>query len=102
MRLAANALTPTTNVSVYTVPANRRAAFTLSLCNRGTAQRVVRVALSTSASPANGDFIEYNATLPAYGVLERSGLVLGAGQILICWADGADVSAVVFGVEEQV
>ncbi|MFN7341555.1 MAG: hypothetical protein ACK5VI_10810 [Opitutia bacterium] len=100
-RLAAADLVAATNTTVYTVPTNRRAVFTISLCNRNaTAQRLVRVALQNGAL-SNSDYIEYDAILPAGGVLERSGVMLTSGQVLMARADAADVSCVVYGIEEQ-
>ena len=100
-RLAAADLVATTNTTVYTVPANRRAVFTVSLCNRdGSATRLVRLALQNGAL-SNSDYIEYDATLPPGGVLERSGIMLTGGQVLMARADGGNVSCVVYGLEEQ-
>lgn len=101
MRLAAVDVPSTTNTDVYTVPSNRRASFTLSLCNRTSTARTVRVALR-SGTLTDADYIEFDTTLPANGVLERSGLVLGAGQVCVVRTSATGVSAVVYGVEEQV
>jgi hypothetical protein len=99
-RLAANDLTADTNVSVYTVPAARRAVLSVSLCNRSTEYRRVRLALQNGAL-TDSDYIEYDALLPPNGVLERTNIVLTATQVLMARADGDDVSCVVWGLEEQ-
>lgn len=100
-RLGAADLAATTNTDVYTVPANRRAAFTVSFCNRTTGDRSVRLALRISTLSA-ADYVEYDAVIPASGVLERSGLMLTAGQIVTAYASATGVSCVIVGVEEQV
>lgn len=100
-RLAANNLSATTNVTLYTVPSNRRAVFTVSLCNRTAAPIAVRLALQ-SGTLTDADYLEYEAVVPASGVLERSGLMLTGGQVCMARASAVGVSAVVFGLEEQV
>jgi hypothetical protein len=100
-RLGAADLAATTNTDVYTVPANRRATFTVSMCNRTTGDRQVRLALRSGALTA-ADYVEYDVTVPANGVLERSGLILTSGQIVTTYASATGMSVVVYGVEEQV
>lgn len=100
-RLGAADLAATTNTDVYTVPANRRAAFTVSFCNRTTGDRSVRLALRSGAL-VNADYVEFDAVIPASGVLERSGLMLTSGQIVTAYASATGVSVMVYGVEEQV
>lgn len=102
MRLAAVDCGAATNESVYTVPTNRRAAVTLSLCNRTSEQLDVRVALAASGTPTNAEWIEYDALVPSGGGIERSGLLLGASQRIVVRAGATGISAVVWGVEEQV
>lgn len=99
-RLAASDIAATTNTSVYTVPATKVASFNLNLLNRGSVSAVVRVALSTLATPTNGEYIEYDAVLPANGVLERGGLALDASKIVVVYSSVANVSAVIWGIEE--
>lgn len=99
--LAANAVT-----ALYVVPANRRAVFSLNLCNRAAGAAVgVRIALTTGAAPTDADWVEYDTPIPAAGgsagsVLERTGFALAAGQAVYVRASAAGVSAVVFGIEE--
>lgn len=100
-RLAAADLAAATLTDVYTVPANRRATFTVNFCNRSAAERTVRLALCSGAIQ-NADYIEFDTALPANGVLERTGLMLTAGQLVRARANSTDVSCVVWGAEEQV
>lgn len=93
-------LTATTNTSLYTVPADTFTIASVSLCNRSAASVTVRVALAATASPSNAEWIEYGATIPAYSVLERTGLALDTGKQVVVYASaGSAVSAMVYGIE---
>ncbi len=98
-RLGAADLAATTNTSVYTCPSSTFAVVTLSICNRNASSRTIRVALATSGSPSASEYLEYDASLLANGVLERTGIVLDAGQRIVVYASGVDVTAVVYGIE---
>ena len=99
-RLGANDIPATTDTTVYTCPASTFAVVTVSLCNRNASTaRDIRVAVSTSGTPSNAEWLEYDASLLAKGVLERTGLVLAAGQRIVVYASATDVSAVVYGIE---
>ena len=99
-RLGTNDIAATTNTTVYTCPASTFAVVTVSLCNRNaTTARDIRIAVATSGTPSDAEYIEYDASLLAKGVLERTGLVLAAGQRIVVYASATDVSAVVYGIE---
>lgn len=107
MILGSASLASATDTLLYQVPADRRAVLTVSLCNRATAPVTVRVAVTGGAVPAAADWIEFDTPLPAAGnmggsAMERTGVALGAGQRLYVRASAADVSAVAYGVEEDV
>jgi hypothetical protein len=57
------------------------------------------MAISTSATPADSEFVEYDVSLLAKGVLERTGLVLDAGKLLVVRSSAVGVSAVCYGIE---
>lgn len=98
-RLGANDLASATNTTVYTCPADNFAVVTVSLCNRTSTTRTIRVALSTSGTPTDAEWIEFDVDLLGNGTLERTGLVLSAGQRIVCYSNSLDVSAVVYGIE---
>lgn len=102
MKLASVALDAQTPTAIYTCPANSRAVVSLNLCNRGTTNAKVRVALTNGSAPTDADWIEYDTSLSGSAVLERTGLALGAGQSIWCNSDLAAVSAVVWGIEGAV
>lgn len=98
-RLGANDLAAATNTTVYTVPSDTFSVVTLSICNRGNQAVSVRVAVSASATPTAAEWIEYDTEVLGKGVLERTGIVMDAGRLLVVYSSAANVSAVAFGIE---
>jgi hypothetical protein len=102
-RLGSADLSATTNTAVYgPVAASTFSVVTVNILNRNPASTVnIRLAISTSASsPANAEWLEYDTTLAAKGVLERTGLVLDeANKYIIVYASGTGVSVNVYGIE---
>lgn len=93
------ALAATTNTTVYTVPATTFTVFSVSVLNRGTTAVAIRIALAATATPTNAEYIEYDVTIGANGVLERTGLMMDAGKRLVVYASNANVSVSAFGIE---
>ena len=98
--LGQSAPSATTNTTVYTVPASKVASFTVNVANRGATAMTVRVALAATGTPSNSEFIEYDASIVANGVLERTGLVAGAGKNVVVYCSTANASVSVYGFEE--
>ena len=98
-RLGANDLAAAANTTVYTVPSDTFSVVTLSICNRGNQAVAVRVAVSAAATPTAAEWIEYDTEVLGKGVLERTGIVMDAGRLLVVYSSGANVSAVAFGIE---
>lgn len=90
--LAAN-----TDTLIYTCPAGKRASLTVAFVNRGSGSPKVRLARGVGASPANTDFLEYDATVSSGTPLIRSGMPMSAGDNL--WARSDTASAVTVQVE---
>lgn len=87
------------DTTLYVVPADTFAVLTISLANRNSQDRTVRIAISDTATPANADYIEYDTALIGNGVLERSGLVVDAGKYVVVRSNSTEVSAVAYGIE---
>lgn len=101
-KLGANNLAAATDTVVYTVPANTFAVVTLSICNRNATNVAIRAAVADAATPTTAEFIEFDAELLSNGVLERTGIVMNAGQNLVVRSDTINVSAVAMGIETTV
>ena len=101
-RLGALDVTATTAQEPYAVPSSKHATVTISVCNRGSSSGTVRVAhMDATGTVANEDYIEYETTVPAYGTLERSGIVMKAVSVIEIYASSGDFSAQVWGFEED-
>ena len=94
-------LTTSSATSVYTCPASTFSVVSVSICNRTASAVTVRLALtSTGSTPATTDYLEYDASLSANGVLERTGIVMTASnQLVVTAGTGNALSVIVVGIE---
>lgn len=90
-----------TDTVVYTVPAATLATVNINCCNTGTTSATVTISLATTDVPADGDAYHV-ATLQAGGVVERTGIMMSAGERVIVRSTTADVCVRVHGIEETV
>ena len=72
---------------------------TLNVCNRSAAAITVRIALSSDTTITDDEFIEYDVSIPANGVLERTGIVLSENNGLYIYTSASDVTAVAYGLD---
>ena len=101
-RLGAFNITTTADTTVYTVPASTFSVVTVSVVNRNTTTSVdIRIAVASSATPSLAEYIEYDSDIVASGVLERTGIVMDAGKLLVVSTPTATptLSVVVMGIE---
>jgi hypothetical protein len=101
-RLGAANITSTANTTVYTVPATTFSVVSVNIANRSnSAAPLIRLAVSVTSTPDVSEYIEYDSALVANGVLERTGIVMDAGKLLIVQTPTATpaLSVVVYGIE---
>ena len=94
-RLAAVDISAGINTLIYTVP-ERTGEFsaTLNICNRNDSDVVIRFAIvdGVLADLADEDWIEYDVTIRAGGLIERSELKMKPGQSIIGYSDSGNVN----------
>ena len=98
-RLGASDVAGGTYTTVYTCPASTFAVVSINLLNRGNSSCFVRLAIADASTPTNGEFIEFDTELTPKSLLERTGIVMQAGKLLVVYTNVANVSAVAFGIE---
>ena len=98
-RLGVADLAATTNTTLYTVPATTFSVVSVSLCNRGASAVTVRIAMSSTGTPSDSEYLEYDVSITAKGVLERTGIVMDAGKNIVVRASNTGVSALCYGIE---
>lgn len=90
-----------TNTTVYTVPASSTATFNINIVNRGTSAITARLAVSATGTPTDSEWLEYEASIPASGVLERTGIVAQAAKRVVVSVSSATASVNVYGMEDN-
>jgi hypothetical protein len=90
-----------TNEQLYACPSGMVASFSVSMVNRTSSPVQVNIALTTSTSVSNGQYIAYNYTIYPYETYERSGLVLNEGQFIYVFSTATGVNAIAYGYEES-
>lgn len=98
----ANITSASTNTSVYTVPTSTFAVVSVNICNRSSsATAQIRLAVSSSGTPSVDEWIEYDSSLVANGVLERTGIVVDAGKqiVVLTPTSTPTLTVVVYGIE---
>lgn len=98
-RLAGEDLAAGTNTTVYTTPADTYTVASVNIVNRGTQPTVINLAIADLDTPTLGEYLEWETELLPKNVLERTGIVLGAGQKIVARSTQANISVVAFGIE---
>lgn len=98
-RLGAEDLSGGVYTTVYTCPADFYTVANISLTNRASSVATFRMAITETDTPTDAEFIEFESQLDPKAVLERTGIVLGAGQRIVVRSSISGISAVVFGIE---
>lgn len=97
------ALTAGTTTGIFKVATGNTAVISMSVVNTDPVTNAkVRVAITTAVGPSMGDYIEYDVVINAGGgVLERTGIVMGADDEIFFRSDISGVIARVYGYEES-
>lgn len=101
-RLGTANITSTAATTVYTVPAATFSVISVNIVNRSSSASVlIRLAVSSTSTPGIDEWIEFDSALVSNGVLERTGIVMDAGKLLIIQTTTATptLSVVVYGIE---
>lgn len=98
-KLGAEDLAAGTTTTVYTVPADNYSVVSVSFVNRGTNPTTLRLSLSDTDTPTNAEYLEWETELLPKNILERTGLVLSAGQKIVVRSSQPNVNCVAFGME---
>jgi hypothetical protein len=93
------ALSAAQNTAIYTVPSGFFTVLSINVLNRGNTSVNVRLALANSTNPTDAEYIEFDVPIGARGVLERTGIMMNAGKVLVAFASNANVSVNAFGIE---
>lgn len=100
MPLGAADLAAATDTELYVVPTGKKASVNAAFCAR-TQSADVRLAVTDGTAPAAKDWIEYDVSIVASGILERTQIWMAAGEKLFARASTTGVSVVVYGPEEN-
>jgi len=100
-KLAGVDISAATVTNIYQVPDDPAvfAVATVSICNRGSVACTIQLAIGDTCPPTVTAYIEYETTLTANGVLERTGIVLAPGQYITGRSSAANVTFAVYGIE---
>ena len=90
-----------TDLQLYACPNSRVACATVSFCNRNATTVKVRLAVTTTTSPATTDYVVFDLPVAGNDFFERAGIVLASGQYLYVRTDTSGVSVVAWGYEDS-
>jgi len=101
-RLGTANITTTGATTAYTVPAATFSVVSVNIVNRSSsAAALIRMAVSSSGTPGADEWIEFDSSLVANGVLERTGIVMDTGKLIVVQTPTSTptLSVVVYGIE---
>ena len=96
-KLGAADLAATTDTLLFTSAATPQ-TFNVRFANRNATSVKVRIAIGTGGAPATTDYVDYDVTVQANGILEDTGLVASSGEKVWVRSDTANVSVRAHGM----
>lgn len=88
------------NTQIYANAVGEVSFLNLAVANRNTTEVPIYIAITDNTdTPADKDWIEYFATVPQKGFLERTNLIVGALQRIIAKSPFSNISIQVWGEE---
>jgi len=95
-KLGSADLAAATDTLLFTAAANQ--TFNVRFANRNATAVKVRVAIGTGGSPATTDYVDYDVTVNANGIIEDTGLVCSNGEKIWARSDTTNVSVRAHGM----
>jgi len=102
-RLASGVIS-STNVweQFYQVPIGYTASITVNVCNQGSNNAKIRIAIPSSTNVNPEDIIEYDVEIYKNESFQRTGIVLSSGQYVFIRSNEGSISINIWGFEEQI
>ena len=99
-RVATAQLAATTLTQLYQVPTGYYGIYNVSFTNTSASAVTIRLAISSTATPAASEYFEYGTTIIPNGVFERTGLAIQAGYYIFAYGStGTAINVNVYGIE---
>ena len=87
-----------TNANAYNSAYENDSIATVNIVNRSGSTVTARIAIADADVPTNAEYIEYDVGVPPKGVIERTGVVVGADQRIVVRSSAVDVNAIAYGI----
>jgi hypothetical protein len=90
-----------TGTLLYTVPTGNYGVYNVSFTNTANSSVYIRMYIGTSTVgvPQTTEAFEYQTAVIAYGVFERTGIVIDAGKNIVVMSSGTAVNVNIYGIE---
>lgn len=87
--------------AIYVNDKSAASVVTVNVCNRNTTRSaLIRIAVSTTETPTDNDWIEYDIEVGPNGVLERSGVWVDSLEYVVVRSNMPNVNTMVWGISK--
>lgn len=93
-------LSANTDTTLYTVPSTKLSSLTINICNTNLVPALIRLAITDTGSVQANSWIFFDFGIPSNSTLEKTGIVMEAGEAIIINSSVANVTAMIYGYEE--